>query len=63
MIPGSGSVIICTDPDLDPAPVPSVKKQKNLDKHGLLNDLLSLKTDVNLPTGSNKPRKNFVSIK
>ncbi len=27
--PGSGFVIICTDPDPDPIPDPSIKKSKN----------------------------------
>jgi hypothetical protein len=49
---GSGSVIICTDPD------PSINKQKskkNLDLYNFLN-FLSLKTDVNdlnVPSTSN----------
>jgi hypothetical protein len=45
-----GSVIICTDPDLDP----SINKQKTLISTVLLlpNDFLSLTTDMNVPTVS-----------
>jgi hypothetical protein len=57
--PGSGSGISCTDPDL------SNNKKKELRKSlismflGLLNNLLSLKTNVNVPKGSNKQNKFF----
>jgi hypothetical protein len=51
-----GSVIICTDPN------PSINKQKMkkcLDFCCLVthNYLSSFKTDVNVPTESNKPKK------
>jgi hypothetical protein len=52
--PGSGSMVICTDPD----PFNKPKTKKYLDFCGLLayNDLLSLKPDVNVPTKSNKQK-------
>jgi hypothetical protein len=46
----SGSVIICTDPDLDPS-INKQKSKENIDFYFLLLlfDILSLKTDVNVP--------------
>jgi len=56
--PGSGSVIICTDPDLDQdTSINKQKSKKNLDFYHffrLLIDFLSLKTDVTVPSKSNK---------
>ncbi len=49
--PGSGYVIICTDP----VPDLSVNKQKNLDLYYFF-DFLSLKTGVNVPSKSNKQK-------
>jgi hypothetical protein len=78
MFLGSGYVIICTVPDLDPDPDSSINKQKILDfvtmiSTGLrlLNDMLALKPVVNLrypylvsKKKQNKLRKNlfFVGI-
>jgi hypothetical protein len=47
----SGSAIPCTDPDLDPAPDPSINKQKNLEKPSFqlfCDCLLALKTYVDV---------------
>ncbi len=60
--PGSGYVIIFTGPDLDPDP--SIYKQKSRKTLisailWLLFDVLSLKTDLNVPSESNKQNNFF----
>ncbi len=63
--PVSGSVSIFTDPNLDPNP--SINKQKRKKKHYFYNifslrfDFLSSKTDVNVPSKSNK-QKNLLFV-
>jgi hypothetical protein len=60
---GSGSVNICTDLDqnLTPDPDLSINKQKNLEEN-FCGDLLSLKTDVNvpIPKEKTKQKKSFL---
>jgi hypothetical protein len=68
---GSGYIIICTDRDLDldldPAQDTFINKQKIRKSLEFcffvtLNDLLSLKTDVNVPTVRNNQKTYFFGI-
>ncbi len=55
--PGSGSVIICTDPDSDP-PINKQKNKKNLDFYTF--GISSLKTGLNVTSNRSKTRgKSF----
>jgi hypothetical protein len=55
--PGSGFVIICTDPNPDPSITSkNSKKPLLMSVFVIFYDLLSLKNDVNVPSASNKKK-------